>query len=322
MSSQLSYAGNDSANVKLFGATGDGTDDDTIPIQNAISNAYNLAANAGSGNVYFPAGNYKISQGLTVPSGVSLIGAGRGATTVTQVNTAVNYVNVRGMTLTGPASGTGIGIHISPGTPGVSAGMRFEDLFISGFGSHGVYADTIITTLFQEVTSYNNGADGFEVTSTSATSTSVTMIACYALQNHGTFGYYMHNMYYSSMIGCACDSAASNGYELNACGAVSLVNCGCETPGTNSFILSSGSGNSLIGCYSYKNNAVGAWVTGSEKNAIIENFTENSPTGNATASVKTDSGTSAVITSPTVTTAASYASGTAYTITYAGGTTH
>jgi hypothetical protein len=54
-----------------YGATGNGTTDDTIAIQNTLSAA---GANGG-GLVYLPAGKYHVTNTLTVPSGVELRGA-------------------------------------------------------------------------------------------------------------------------------------------------------------------------------------------------------------------------------------------------------
>ena len=58
-----------SLSVKDFGATGDGTTDDTTAIQNAL--------NAGTGrSVYFPAGTYRFSSTLLVKTKTTLIGDG------------------------------------------------------------------------------------------------------------------------------------------------------------------------------------------------------------------------------------------------------
>lgn len=58
-----------SLSVKDFGATGDGTTDDTTAIQNAL--------NAGTGrSVYFPAGTYRFSSTLLVKTKTTLIGEG------------------------------------------------------------------------------------------------------------------------------------------------------------------------------------------------------------------------------------------------------
>lgn len=57
-----------------FGATGDGTTDDTLALQNAIDEA-NLA---GGGTVFFEPGTYITSSALTLYSNIILLGAGWG----------------------------------------------------------------------------------------------------------------------------------------------------------------------------------------------------------------------------------------------------
>ena len=67
-------------NVMAYGATGDGSADDTSAIRAAVS----AAASAGGGVVYLPAGNYLISGqiGITL-SGIQIVGAGQNATAIT-----------------------------------------------------------------------------------------------------------------------------------------------------------------------------------------------------------------------------------------------
>lgn len=65
-------------NVKDYGAIGNGSVDDTAAIQTTIA-----AASVSGGIVFFPPGTYKITSGLTITtSGVSLVGAGAGASII------------------------------------------------------------------------------------------------------------------------------------------------------------------------------------------------------------------------------------------------
>ncbi|MFD8072147.1 glycosyl hydrolase family 28-related protein [Streptomyces sp. NPDC059718] len=62
-------------NVKLQGAVGNGTADDSSAIQAAI----NAASALGGGTVYVPSGTYKISTPLIMATKVQLVGDGKGA---------------------------------------------------------------------------------------------------------------------------------------------------------------------------------------------------------------------------------------------------
>lgn len=68
-------------NVVDYGAVGDGVANDRTAIQNAI----NAASAAGGGIVFFPAGRYRCTSGaLTLPTKVSLVGAGPGVSVIVQ----------------------------------------------------------------------------------------------------------------------------------------------------------------------------------------------------------------------------------------------
>lgn len=62
------------ANVRNFGAVGDGVTNDTVAIQTAL--------NSGAGIVFMPAGTYRTTSTLYMPSNVTLQGAGKGQTTI------------------------------------------------------------------------------------------------------------------------------------------------------------------------------------------------------------------------------------------------
>lgn len=81
----------DIVSVKDFGATGDGSTNDTAAIQAAID-----AVSTNGGAVFFPPGNYAVASSLTLKSYVRLVGTGRasrllwtgGASTMITTNSA------------------------------------------------------------------------------------------------------------------------------------------------------------------------------------------------------------------------------------------
>ena len=101
-------------NVMAYGATGNGSTDDTSAIRAAIS-----AANSAKGGVvFFPQGNYLISGQLSIPgSGIQLVGAGQNATAITVSSSYasgdvilfsnVSYGSVRMLSLTSQTARTG-----------------------------------------------------------------------------------------------------------------------------------------------------------------------------------------------------------------------
>jgi hypothetical protein len=75
-----------SANVLDFGALGNNSNDDTAAIQAAINSVA-----ASGGQVYFPAGTYKITSTITISTkGVHLIGDGQNATFINFIPTAID----------------------------------------------------------------------------------------------------------------------------------------------------------------------------------------------------------------------------------------
>ncbi|MBN2328498.1 MAG: hypothetical protein JXR73_15245, partial [Candidatus Omnitrophica bacterium] len=72
LTASFALAGDNPAswNVKDYGALGDGVVDDGP----AIGRTLDAAANAGGGEVFLPAGKYRIADSLSVPSGVTLCG--------------------------------------------------------------------------------------------------------------------------------------------------------------------------------------------------------------------------------------------------------
>lgn len=113
----------DFVSVRDFGATGDGSTDDTAAIQRAISQLFVQETNPRvRRSLFFPAGVYKISDTITVPSYARLFGEGSNSSVIkyyTDVSTDTYVVrtsdskNQTGSSITnnGATVPTGIEIH-------------------------------------------------------------------------------------------------------------------------------------------------------------------------------------------------------------------
>ena len=85
-----------SRSILSYGAHGDGINDDTVAIQNCV---------AGGGVIWFPPGNYVVTNDINVPSGTTIQGAGMWYTTF--VGNPVMYAVERGrVRLNGAGSNT------------------------------------------------------------------------------------------------------------------------------------------------------------------------------------------------------------------------
>lgn len=319
------------------GADPTGTNDSTTAIQDAIT----AANNSSTGNVvYFPAGTYKISAALTVGSAVTLRGEGSWTSTLNQTSTTANAITLEGsgiqnvlienLNITGPGSGSGVGIYgaaASSATPILQLVIR--NVYIETMGSHGIELVTPIVTTLDNVQSYSCGGRGFYLTGAPATPTyftSVSLISCYA-NGCTSDGYYLQTLNYCSLTGCASDSN-STGYVVAGGQGVTLNGCGCEVITGHGFTVTDDSSGNLSygvvlnGCTVRANSSIAFYVAGGSKNITLNGVAELSTTGSPAASIETVSGTESVIINPTIITAASYASTTAYVITYTGGVAH
>jgi hypothetical protein len=114
-------------NVRDYGATGDGTTDDYAAVAAALTAAASLTSS--SATVFFPAGTYKISQGLVIPKGVHLrgdSGYGQGTWTQLKFTGSGNFITFNGADSVG--------------------GGRIENLLITRDGQSGGDAIKLIAT--------------------------------------------------------------------------------------------------------------------------------------------------------------------------------
>jgi hypothetical protein len=262
-----------------YGATGNGTTDDTAALQAAVT----ALGTAGGGTLYVPPATYALSAVINVPNEVSILGAGQGASILKQTSTTANVlsyaatnlgnIQVEKIQILGPGSGSGKGLVMSANggvNPVVSC--AFRDLVIENMGGNGMDIAVLITSTFENVEVVTCGNHGFQL---SGGGTSVAMLNCYA-NGCGNHGYNLAQMNYTSLNGCAADSCVS-GYFLDTCNNVGLYSCGTEANSGNAYVVTGGVGNSLVSCFVAQNNAIGAYFTGSTLSAFITGFRENAP---------------------------------------------
>lgn len=135
-------------NVLDYGATGDGTTNDTAAIQAALT----AAEAAGGGTVFLPKGEFKITDTLDLPGQVSLEGQGQFSILRVYACDGINILasnvigprRVANFWLYGNSAAAFSGIVCDLASPGARAqGMVFEGLYIAFFGtgvkSHGMW---------------------------------------------------------------------------------------------------------------------------------------------------------------------------------------
>ena len=303
-----------------YGATGNGTTDDTTAIQAAITAAHN----AGGGVVYLPAGTYKLSSALTIGTGVTLAGDGLQVTTLTQTSTSANGISVtsasaisdvtlQGFTLTGPGSGSGVGIFASANSgSALVTRLAMRNLLVQSCGSHGIEAQNCILSEMRQVESLNNGARGCYL----ANGTTWMITDSWFNYNPNERGFYGTGLTASTLASCGSDSNAI-GYELYQCNQVALMSCDTHNTAAGTSGLD-GSGVKVNNCYGVglygisvnQNAAIGYYFLNSSYGCVVLGCSESASAG-ATAGIETASGTGVLVSGDNFATAASYAGGSA-----------
>ena len=291
----------------VTGATAIYGTDNTTAIQNATA----AANTAGGGVVYFPvaAGQYCITAALTWYSNVTFAGGGAGTqydtppVVIQQMSTTADgidgyYLNrpvIRDIAITGPGSGSGIGINLTTG--GDTLYLRAENVLVQNFGGHGLYVQSPILSSLTTVISSGNGGDGLHI----AGGTSTVFDACWGASNGGC-GWYVSNVTYMTWNGCAAD-ANENGWYLGACESCAINGSGAEINTVDGLTLNGGFCNTINGFW-VSNHRYGIHVTSITYGTVISSVNETALSG-AVYSIYAESGSIGLLLFPVLNTAAS-----------------
>lgn len=286
------YASKTVYNVKEapYGATGNGTTDDTTALQAAID----AAGTAGGGIVFFPAGTYKISSALNVGNNsrhnVTLQGVGSGnystgdapCTIVQSSTTAHGIVSsdtmnnwIKDIKIQGPGSGTGDGIHLTWAVNTNILGFNLDNVMIRGFGGNGISAQSLIVSTIRRVTSAYNGGDGFYFY---GGGTSVSFESCFASTNGGN-GYNINQMNYCHFSACASDANNVGWLLTNGTTACTISGSGAETNTTDGLVINGVYNVTVSGFGVYSNHRYGVYVLGNSYRVELNNIWETASTG-------------------------------------------
>jgi hypothetical protein len=258
-------------NVKNFGATGNGVNNDTVAIVATGAAAYA----AGGGIIFFPMGSYIISNTLSVLPGCVLEGelcddynnpAWLRASRIIQTNTTKGGINfkdllnqsVRKLSIRGPriAGLSTVGLSISNGVA-APCGERFfaSQVSISGFG-YAVETDSPSGVLFEHCYFYENTFGQALLENYVDT---VTFRNCNLGYNTNGLGGHLPapiivttataNLKNLTIENCEIGDSDPAIYCAGG-GAITVVNCNFERAkmGTNLFVLNGSTALSVIGC--------------------------------------------------------------------------
>lgn len=234
----------DSANVKSFGAAGDGVTDDTVAIEKALE---------ASNNVYFPEGLYLTTKALRLTGSKRIFGDGKGVSRVIRYDTTPETINAVSVTATvymsnrynsienmgirGDRTGTDITASVDGvffgNLNGICSNSALTNVDIRN-AQNCIYADTGVFMMTFNQVNCANSVNAYNFSDTSA-KTSLTFNSCWA-----------------ENVGQAWDFYAAYYITLNSCGAdYANYTSGTGTAGPNPYGFGFGSQSTGKGVYHF-----------------------------------------------------------------------
>jgi hypothetical protein len=267
-------------NVLDFGATGNGTTDDTAAIQAAIN-----SLSSTGGKVHIPVGVYLISSPIELSTGsasrsIILYGDGTGqvnnvtnSATVISNSANTNCLVIRGLggdgvrdlSIIDSFSGTrttGNGIHVNrAGTPNGNSTFEVSNVHVADHFNGFYMARPVLSLLSNCIARGNLNHGYFFDTDVSGSGTSVQFSSCWA-QGSGVDGYNIDGSQYILFNNCAVDNSGRYGYHVDNSGGVNpngvtFIGCGAEGNTDDNYNIRDMSALSIIGGSSVTSSADG-----------------------------------------------------------------
>jgi len=200
-------------NVKRYGATGDGSSDDTVAINAAIT-----AATTNGNTVYFPAGTYRFTSTLALSARISLLGENRYNTKLdkdfngTGIEITISHTKISSITLDNTNKAvngdTSYGIYYhTNGSRGI-----LENIRVINQGSHGIYHTYGNLNTFRDIISASNDGTGIYV---SGADTNACVFENIDVNLNGGDGMYVDNI---SIYVLGLTAQNNTGYGLSIAG--------------------------------------------------------------------------------------------------------
>lgn len=268
------------ANVRDYGARGDGTTDDTAAIQAAI--------NAGTNVVWLPAGTYLVT-GLTAAGGVSGPGGTiQGVSLFGSTLKLANGANQDLLTLNGQGwrvTNLGIDGNKANNTSGNGIVVKYprtiiDHVYMNNVPGHGLYnagtsGQTAHANEYHNIRILNSGGDGIRVSGAYATDGRFSNVE---IGQCGGYGAYVESgallWQQSHMWGNTLD-----GFRANGASYQQLVQVESETNNQHGVVFVGGHGHMISGSYVWQNQGRGIYAANVDRFTVVNNQCKNNKGG-------------------------------------------